>query len=187
MAHHCTVEGICVWLDIFAVNQHPGQEQSDDLANLQLVIKEAKQTLLIMDSTGQVSDTLHHQQDSCHQNDTTNSHGRSFCGSLAWLNCVHGHRGQNQLLRRGRTAPLAPIQRPSASLHAVPGNIPCRACIAACWPEHGGAGRIHQHQHQHHRSCNRLSIIHVVPCGVHSLSLPGLTSHNLPLTGMSLG
>lgn len=56
-----------MWLDIFAVNQHPGQEQSDDLANLQLVIKEAKQTLLIMDSTGQVSNALHHQQDSCHQ------------------------------------------------------------------------------------------------------------------------
>ena len=43
-----------MWLDIFAVNQHPGQEQVDDLSSLQLVIKEAKQTLLIMDSSGQV-------------------------------------------------------------------------------------------------------------------------------------
>mmetsp|Transcript_38050 Transcript_38050/g.112659 ORF Transcript_38050/g.112659 Transcript_38050/m.112659 type:complete len:715 (-) Transcript_38050:1174-3318(-) len=47
-------DGVCVWLDIFAINQHPGQEQADDLGDLQEVIKRAKATLLVMDGTGQV-------------------------------------------------------------------------------------------------------------------------------------
>ncbi|KAG1669586.1 hypothetical protein FOA52_006359 [Chlamydomonas sp. UWO 241] len=45
---------VCVWLDIFAINQHPGQEQADDLGDLQEVIKRAKATLLVMDGSGQV-------------------------------------------------------------------------------------------------------------------------------------
>ncbi|GAX79018.1 hypothetical protein CEUSTIGMA_g6458.t1 [Chlamydomonas eustigma] len=45
---------ICVWIDIFAINQHPGREQVDDLAHLQNVIRQAQSTLLILDDTGQV-------------------------------------------------------------------------------------------------------------------------------------
>ncbi|GAX72566.1 hypothetical protein CEUSTIGMA_g22.t1 [Chlamydomonas eustigma] len=43
-----------VWLDIFAINQHPSQEQVDDLARLQDVIRMSHSTLLVMDNTGQV-------------------------------------------------------------------------------------------------------------------------------------
>eukprot|EP00798_Chlamydomonas_sp_ICE-L_P011377 gene11377-12075_t len=45
---------VCVWLDIFAVCQHQGQEQMDDLANLGQVVNQAEETLLVVDSTGQV-------------------------------------------------------------------------------------------------------------------------------------
>jgi hypothetical protein len=38
-----------VWLDIFAVNQHPGKTQDDDLSKLQDVIFQADKTLLVMD------------------------------------------------------------------------------------------------------------------------------------------
>ncbi len=48
------VKDICVWIDIFAINQHPGREQVDDLAHLQEVIKHSESTLMILDNTGQV-------------------------------------------------------------------------------------------------------------------------------------
>lgn len=48
-----------MWLDVFAVNQHPGQQQVDDLASLQEVIKTSEKTLLVMDGTGQVSWATH--------------------------------------------------------------------------------------------------------------------------------
>ena len=45
---------VFVWLDIFAVNQHPGKAQDDDLSKLQDVIKQSDKTLLVMDNDGQV-------------------------------------------------------------------------------------------------------------------------------------
>lgn len=39
-----------VWLDIFAVNQHPATSQADDLANLHNVIRNSKATLMVLDS-----------------------------------------------------------------------------------------------------------------------------------------
>ncbi|KAG2495848.1 hypothetical protein HYH03_006087 [Edaphochlamys debaryana] len=47
-------EPIYVWLDIFAVNQHPNTTQADDLANLQNVIKHSSATVMLMDPAGAV-------------------------------------------------------------------------------------------------------------------------------------
>ena len=40
------------WLDIFAINQHPGIEQQADLAQLATAIAYSSKTLLCMDETG---------------------------------------------------------------------------------------------------------------------------------------
>ncbi|KAG2433437.1 hypothetical protein HXX76_008494 [Chlamydomonas incerta] len=41
-----------VWLDIFAVNQHPGVEQKDDLDNLRTAIRLSQATLVVLDAAG---------------------------------------------------------------------------------------------------------------------------------------
>ncbi|KAG2487965.1 hypothetical protein HYH03_013405 [Edaphochlamys debaryana] len=41
-----------VWLDIFAVNQHPGAEQKDDLDNLKTAIRLSQATLVMLDAAG---------------------------------------------------------------------------------------------------------------------------------------
>ncbi|EFJ49075.1 hypothetical protein VOLCADRAFT_104512 [Volvox carteri f. nagariensis] len=41
-----------VWLDIFAVNQHPGAEQKDDLENLRTAIALSQATLVCLDARG---------------------------------------------------------------------------------------------------------------------------------------
>uniref|UniRef100_A0A7S2QU83 NACHT domain-containing protein n=1 Tax=Chlamydomonas chlamydogama TaxID=225041 RepID=A0A7S2QU83_9CHLO len=43
---------VFLWLDIFAVNQHPGAEQADDLRNLKAAIQIASGTLVILDKEG---------------------------------------------------------------------------------------------------------------------------------------
>ncbi len=40
------------WIDIFAVNQHPGREQEADLSQLAEAISLSTNTLLCMDETG---------------------------------------------------------------------------------------------------------------------------------------
>lgn len=52
--NHADKPDVFVWLDIFAVNQHPGKAQDDDLSKLQDVIKMSEKTLLVMDNDGQV-------------------------------------------------------------------------------------------------------------------------------------
>lgn len=46
------------WIDIFAINQHPGQEQQDDLAELANVVSLSEKTLLCMDETGNVTEFI---------------------------------------------------------------------------------------------------------------------------------
>ncbi|KAG2485797.1 hypothetical protein HYH03_015508 [Edaphochlamys debaryana] len=48
------LEGTYVWIDIFAVNQHPGKTQADDLARLQEVVGASEGTLLVLDAAGLV-------------------------------------------------------------------------------------------------------------------------------------
>ncbi|GIL50307.1 hypothetical protein Vafri_6512 [Volvox africanus] len=43
-----------VWLDIFAINQHPSEQQANDLAQLQEVVGASEATLLVMDRYGTV-------------------------------------------------------------------------------------------------------------------------------------
>lgn len=40
------------WLDIFAINQHPGEEQQADLSQLATAVSLSSKTLLCMDETG---------------------------------------------------------------------------------------------------------------------------------------
>src|SRR5690242_12131178 len=42
------------WIDIFAVNQHPGEDQQADLTQLENAIGLAEKTLLCIDNTGMV-------------------------------------------------------------------------------------------------------------------------------------
>lgn len=43
-----------MWLDIFAVNQHPGDSQRNDLERLKEVVADAQQTLMVLDGQGMV-------------------------------------------------------------------------------------------------------------------------------------
>ncbi|GFR50272.1 hypothetical protein Agub_g12459 [Astrephomene gubernaculifera] len=43
-----------VWLDIFAINQHPDTTQAEDLSKLQEVVGSSQATLLVLDGDGQV-------------------------------------------------------------------------------------------------------------------------------------
>ncbi|GIL86068.1 hypothetical protein Vretifemale_14319 [Volvox reticuliferus] len=45
---------VFVWCDIFAINQHPGQVQADDLAQLKDCVEASNQTLLCLDDKGLV-------------------------------------------------------------------------------------------------------------------------------------
>jgi hypothetical protein len=45
---------IFCWVDIFAISQHPGTAQMDDLDGLKDVIKDAEQTLMVLDPAGVV-------------------------------------------------------------------------------------------------------------------------------------
>ncbi|KAG2427326.1 hypothetical protein HXX76_012521 [Chlamydomonas incerta] len=45
---------VFLWLDIFAVNQHPDTTQADDLANLQNVIRHSQATVMLLDAQGAV-------------------------------------------------------------------------------------------------------------------------------------
>ncbi|GFR41736.1 hypothetical protein Agub_g2489 [Astrephomene gubernaculifera] len=45
---------VFVWCDIFAINQHPGQIQADDLSQLKDCVVASKQTLLCLDDQGMV-------------------------------------------------------------------------------------------------------------------------------------
>lgn len=40
------------WIDIFAINQHPGEEQQADLSQLATAVSLSDKTLLCMDKTG---------------------------------------------------------------------------------------------------------------------------------------
>ena len=41
-----------MWIDIVAVNQHPSEQQQDDLANLRTAIHMSKATLVVLDAGG---------------------------------------------------------------------------------------------------------------------------------------
>lgn len=43
-----------LWLDIFAVNQHPGDNQRNDLGMLKEVVADSEQTLMVLDKNGTV-------------------------------------------------------------------------------------------------------------------------------------
>jgi hypothetical protein len=45
---------VFIWLDIFAINQHPGEGQRGDLGNLKEVLADADQTLMCLDQKGAV-------------------------------------------------------------------------------------------------------------------------------------
>ncbi len=45
-------ESTFFWIDIFAINQHPGQEQQADLGQLATAVSLSYRTLLCMDETG---------------------------------------------------------------------------------------------------------------------------------------
>ncbi|KAG1655308.1 hypothetical protein FOA52_007965 [Chlamydomonas sp. UWO 241] len=45
---------VFIWLDIFAINQHPGEGQRGDLNNLKEVLADADQTLMCLDHKGAV-------------------------------------------------------------------------------------------------------------------------------------
>ncbi|GLC44943.1 WD repeat-containing protein 49 [Pleodorina starrii] len=45
---------VFVWCDIFAINQHPGQVQADDLSQLKDCVEASQQTLLCLDDKGLV-------------------------------------------------------------------------------------------------------------------------------------
>ncbi len=40
---------IYVWLDIFGINQRPGAHQQSDIFSLKEVVKDAKQTCMVLD------------------------------------------------------------------------------------------------------------------------------------------
>lgn len=50
----CTPDQVYLWLDIFAVNQHPGDSQRNDLERLKEVVADAQQTLMVLDGQGMV-------------------------------------------------------------------------------------------------------------------------------------
>ncbi len=47
-------ESTFFWIDIFAINQHPGQEQQADLSQLATAVSLSSKTLLCMDETGKL-------------------------------------------------------------------------------------------------------------------------------------
>ncbi|GLI71003.1 hypothetical protein VaNZ11_016119 [Volvox africanus] len=49
-----SADKVFVWCDIFAINQHPGQVQADDLAQLKDCVEASNQTLLCLDDKGLV-------------------------------------------------------------------------------------------------------------------------------------
>ncbi|EFJ40045.1 hypothetical protein VOLCADRAFT_100240 [Volvox carteri f. nagariensis] len=49
-----SADKVFVWCDIFAINQHPGQVQADDLAQLKDCVEASHQTLLCLDDKGLV-------------------------------------------------------------------------------------------------------------------------------------
>ena len=51
MTYHCFTPS-SPFADIFAVNQHPGAEQKDDLNNLRTAIDLSQATLVVLDSAG---------------------------------------------------------------------------------------------------------------------------------------
>ena len=43
---------VLLWLDIFAINQHPGTNQQNDLMGLKEVVEDADKTLMVLDLQG---------------------------------------------------------------------------------------------------------------------------------------
>ena len=50
MYHPCMQ--VLLWLDIFAINQHPGTNQQNDLMGLKEVVEDADKTLMVLDLQG---------------------------------------------------------------------------------------------------------------------------------------
>jgi hypothetical protein len=45
---------VFVWIDIFAMHQHPGQDMLTDLKFLKEVLADAERTLMVLDPTGMI-------------------------------------------------------------------------------------------------------------------------------------